>query len=104
MTPILTALGPLRLAMLGAYALFSVTSFVLYAHDKAAARRGAWRTPEVALHLVSLAGGWPGALLGQRVFHHKTCKQPFRTIFWGTVVLNCAAAGWLLVGLPAVSG
>jgi len=30
------------------------------------------------------------------VFHHKTRKQPFQTIFWCTVVANCAALAWLL--------
>jgi uncharacterized membrane protein YsdA (DUF1294 family) len=39
--------------------------------------------------------GWPGALAARRVFRHKTTKQPFRTIFWGTVIANCVALAWL---------
>lgn len=100
---IVTSLGPLRLAMLGTYVVLSVLTFALYGADKAAARRGARRTPEFALHLIALAGGWPGALAGQRVFRHKTQKQPFRAILWCTIVGNCALAVWILAGLPGVA-
>lgn len=74
----------------------SMVAFVAYGLDKAAAKEGRRRTPERTLHLISLAGGWPGALIGQRVFRHKTRKQPFRTIFWGTVVANLVVVTWLL--------
>ena len=87
---------PLTALLLGTYVIGSLLLFGLYGMDKAAARRGGRRIPESTLHIVALAGGWPGALLGQRVFRDKTQKQPFRTVFWATVVLNCAAAGWLL--------
>ena len=71
-------------------------AYVMYWLDKSAAQRGAQRTPENTLHLVGLAGGWPGALLAQQQFRHKTIKQPFQTVFWCTVVLNVAAVAWLL--------
>jgi uncharacterized membrane protein YsdA (DUF1294 family) len=61
-----------------------------------AARRDARRTPENSLHLVALCGGWPGALIAQQQFRHKTVKQPFQTVFWITVILNLAAAWWLV--------
>jgi uncharacterized membrane protein YsdA (DUF1294 family) len=85
------------LLLAGWYASLSLVLFAMYGLDKAAARRGGWRTPEATLHVVALAGGWPGALLGQRVFRHKTRKQPFGAIFWCTVVANCAGLAWLLV-------
>jgi uncharacterized membrane protein YsdA (DUF1294 family) len=97
----LTALGSRSLALLGAYVVLSVVTFVAYGLDKSAAEKGRWRTPESALHLLSLVGGWPGALAGQRVFRHKTRKQPFRTIFWATVIANSVALAWLLTQLPA---
>ena len=84
------------------YAALSIVLFALYGLDKAAARRGGRRVPEVTLHLIAVAGGWPGALAAQRVFRHKTVKQPFRTVFWGTVVVNSAALAWLLSVLLAV--
>ncbi|MGV8082762.1 MAG: DUF1294 domain-containing protein [Coriobacteriia bacterium] len=75
----------------GLYGVLSVVLFVFYGIDKAAARRGMRRIPERWLHMLAVLGGWPGALAGQLVFRHKTRKQPFRTIFWLTVVLNCLA-------------
>lgn len=80
----------------GFYALASVVTFAIYARDKSAARRGEWRTPEDTLHLLALAGGWPGAVLAQRWLRHKSQKASFRAVFWLTALANCGAAGWLL--------
>jgi uncharacterized membrane protein YsdA (DUF1294 family) len=91
------------LTLLAAYLVLSVTSFVMYGVDKTAARHGGSRIPEITLHLVALAGGWPGALVGRHVFRHKTRKQPFRTIFWCTVVANCSVLAWVLARLIAAS-
>ncbi len=44
-----------------------------------------------------LVGGWPGAILGQQCFRHKTQKQPFRTWFFISVALNVAALAGLYV-------
>ncbi|MEL7668339.1 MAG: DUF1294 domain-containing protein [Actinomycetota bacterium] len=72
-----------------AYLAFSIVTFAVYAWDKSAARRGARRVPESTLHVLALLGGWPGALVAQQALRHKTRKQPFRTIFWLTVLVNC---------------
>jgi uncharacterized membrane protein YsdA (DUF1294 family)/cold shock CspA family protein len=77
------------------YLAAGVVTFIAYAIDKSAARKGRWRTKEGTLHLLSLLGGWPGALVAQSVLRHKSRKQPFRMIFWLTVILNCAALAWL---------
>ena len=77
------------------YTAASVVTFFAYAIDKSAARRRAWRIPERTLHLLALAGGWPGALLAQQLLRHKTAKLPFRITFWATVVLNVAGFLWL---------
>lgn len=95
---------PLWLIVLGTYCVLSVVAFALYGLDKAAARGGRRRTPEATLHLVSLAGGWPGALIAQSVFRHKTRKQPFRFVFWCTVLINCAFAVWILTQSSASLG
>lgn len=84
-----------RELVLVVYAVLSLVSFAMYGRDKAAARKGMRRTPEMTLHLVSVAGGWPGALVAQRLFRHKTVKQPFRTVFWCTVAVNCLVLAWL---------
>ncbi|WP_439124964.1 MAG: DUF1294 domain-containing protein [Pseudomonas rhizophila] len=73
---------------LTAYGLVSVVAFLLYWSDKRKARADAWRTPENVLHAVELAGGWPGALLAQQVFRHKTRKVSFQVVFWFIVLLH----------------
>jgi uncharacterized membrane protein YsdA (DUF1294 family)/cold shock CspA family protein len=100
----LVALDQAPVLLLAPYGLFSVVGFAMYGTDKVAAERGAWRTPEVNLHAIALLGGWPGALVARRVFRHKTTKQPFRTIFWGTVVANCVALAWFMFNMPARLG
>jgi len=77
--------------ILGFYIVTSLLTFLVYAKDKSAAKRGAWRTPESTLHLLSLIGGWPGAVIAQQRLRHKSKKQSFRIVFWITVLLNCGA-------------
>lgn len=78
------------------YAGVSMFTFVMYALDKSAAQKGNWRTPESTLHFLSLAGGWPGALIAQQKFRHKSKKQPFKAVYWATVFINFGAFIWLL--------
>ncbi len=82
------------------YGLLSLITFALYGWDKRAAQRDQWRTPEANLHLFALAGGWPGALIAQRLFRHKTSKQPFQALFWLTVAANLGVLIWLTVWGP----
>ncbi len=89
-------LTELPLWVLGLYLAASTFTFIVYAIDKSAAKSGAWRTPESTLHWLSLIGGWPGALVAQKLLRHKSAKQSFRTVFWATVILNCATYAWLL--------
>lgn len=81
------------------YAAVSGVLFLVYWADKAAAQRGGQRVPENTLHLLALVGGWPGALIARHLFRHKTRKQPFRTIFWGTVVVNCMGLIYVVASL-----
>jgi uncharacterized membrane protein YsdA (DUF1294 family) len=83
--------GLLPAAVLVLYLAASGATFLVYARDKRAATAGKKRTAERTLHLLALAGGWPGALLAQRLLRHKTRKQPFRSVYRATVLANCAA-------------
>lgn len=85
----------LHMIVLIAYMGLSAMTFVAYAIDKSAARAGRWRTKETTLHLLSLAGGWPGALIAQETLRHKSRKNSFRYIYAITVVLNLAGFYWL---------
>lgn len=73
---------------LAAYSAVSVLTFFLYWSDKRKARSVSWRTPENVLHAVELAGGWPGALLAQQAFRHKTRKLSYQLVFWLIVLLH----------------
>lgn len=77
-----------------AYLIASGLTFIVYGFDKSAAMNGRWRTQEGTLHLLSLLGGWPGALVAQQMFRHKSRKLEFQVVFWMTVVLNCGVLGW----------
>ncbi|RON41084.1 DUF1294 domain-containing protein [Pseudomonas brassicacearum] len=73
---------------LAAYGVVSLLAFLLYWSDKRKARADNWRTPENVLHAVELAGGWPGALLAQQLFRHKTRKISYQLLFWIIVLLH----------------
>lgn len=70
------------------YALMSVVAFAVYGYDKKQARHSGQRTPEKLLHGIELLGGWPGALLAQQVFRHKTRKFSYQLVFWLIVLLH----------------
>jgi uncharacterized membrane protein YsdA (DUF1294 family)/cold shock CspA family protein len=98
---VLTAQIPPLILVL--YMVVSLLTFIMYAVDKSAAKKGVWRIQESTLHLLSLAGGWPGALVAQQKLRHKSKKQSFRLVFWVTVLLNCGAFVWLFTPTGAAT-
>ena len=91
------------LVILCIYLSASVITFFAYAIDKSSAKNNRWRTRESTLHLFSLIGGWPGALLAQKKLHHKSKKEEFQFIFWVSVIINCFALGWVLVNFSTIT-
>lgn len=88
---------------LGVVLLLSLLTFFVYGFDKNAAQAGRWRTAESTLHLLSLAGGWPGAWIAQRLFRHKVSKTSFMAVYWATVLVHMAAVGaWVGKLVPAL--
>jgi uncharacterized membrane protein YsdA (DUF1294 family) len=77
------------------YGIMSLVTLIAYAIDKSAAVRGKRRIPEKCLHALELGCGWPGAWLGQRLFHHKSSKTSYRIVFWFMVALNIGAVWYL---------
>ena len=77
------------------YAVASLVAVIAYGVDKGKAQTGSWRMAESRLHFLELIGGWPGALVGQHLFRHKTRKASYQLEFWCIVVLNAALLGWL---------
>lgn len=76
----------------------SLATFAEFGWDKLCAMRNRHRIPEAILITLSFAGGRVGAKLGQRLFRHKTTKQPFGRridvvpLTWTGVLLICVAA------------
>ena len=74
----------------------NVTTFFAYGIDKYAAIKGAgikgaWRVRENDLHMMEFLGGWMGAWLAQKVFHHKTSKKSFQSMYKLMIVMEFAA-------------
>lgn len=64
------------------FVFINIFTFLAYWKDKRAAQKGEWRIPEKDLHWLELLGGWSGALLAQKIFHHKTRKHTYQLVFW----------------------
>jgi uncharacterized membrane protein YsdA (DUF1294 family) len=82
--------------VLAIYALMSAVAFGVYWIDKRRAVRGDWRIPEATLHGIELLGGWPGAWIAQRVFHHKGRKTRYLVVFWAIGAIHALAWAWWL--------
>lgn len=80
---------------LGYYGGLSVVTFVLYAVDKAAARRQGPRVAERTLQWWTWAGGFPGALAGQMLLRHKTRHPAIVLGAWFALLLHAGAWAWL---------
>ena len=59
-------------------AAMNIVAFFMYGIDKWKSRRNKWRITEARLITIALLGGSIGALLGMKVWHHKTQHAKFR--------------------------
>lgn len=92
----IVAAGLLPISVAIWYAVASTVALIAYRRDKTAATRGQRRTPEATLHGIALLGGWPGALLAQSLFRHKSSKTSFLITFWATAIANGAVLAWVV--------
>ena len=72
-------------------ALMNIAAFFLYGIDKWKAQRNKWRVTEARLLWIAVAGGSIGALLGMKVWHHKTKHIKFRFGLPSILILQLAA-------------
>lgn len=68
----------------------NVFALFLWGFDKFQSRRGGWRVPETALHLVALAGATPASLAAMQLFRHKTLKTHFVILYSILLVFQLA--------------
>jgi uncharacterized membrane protein YsdA (DUF1294 family) len=77
----------------------NLAAFAAFGLDKRRALRGDWRIPERRLLGLAVAGGGAGAAAAQRLFRHKTVKEPFASLMRLIVTAQAIAAAltlWLL--------
>ena len=72
-------------------------TFLLYGFDKARSKNGGWRVPEIVLHGLALAGGFPGGWAGRSVFRHKTKKGIFVFVLVVSTAIHLGLAYWLFI-------
>lgn len=66
-----------------AYLVMSLVSYFTYRYDKQVAIDDIGRrVSERTMHWQEALGGWPGALVAQKVLRHKTIKPSYQTVFW----------------------
>jgi uncharacterized membrane protein YsdA (DUF1294 family) len=77
-------------------AALSGATFVIYGLDKLFSKIDWGRAPEKLLHLLALAGGFPGGWAGMFLFHHKTNfrKKPAIWFFLILATVGHAALGY----------
>jgi uncharacterized membrane protein YsdA (DUF1294 family) len=68
----------------------NAVTFGAFGWDKYCAERQMYRVPEKTLLTLAGIGGALGGKSGQRLFRHKTRKEPFRSYLNWTVALNVA--------------
>ena len=72
----------------------NVITFFLYAIDKWKAKRSKWRIPEDTLLGLAVIGGSIGALLGMKIWHHKTMHKKFRFGIPAIIIIQLLFIGY----------
>ena len=55
--------------------VINIVTFLVYGIDKWKAKQGSWRISEATLLILAVIGGSIGALLGMKVWRHKTMHK-----------------------------
>ena len=58
--------------------VITIVTFLVYGIDKWKAKQGSWRISEATLLILAVIGGSIDALLGMKVWHHKTMHKKFK--------------------------
>lgn len=80
----------------GYLCVINITAFITMAADKRKAVKGKWRIPERVLFGTAILGGSVGAIAGMYTFRHKIRHRTFTIGLPVILLLQLAAAGYLL--------
>ena len=58
--------------------VINIVTFLVYGLAKIKAKQGSWRISEATLLIFAVIGGSIGAMLGMKVWHHKTMHKKFK--------------------------
>ena len=78
------------------YLIFiNVVTFLVYGIDKWKAKQGSWRISEATLLILAAIGGSIGALLGMKIWHHKTMHKKFKYGLSLILIIQIILIGYL---------
>ena len=81
------------------YLIFiNVVTFLVYGIDKWKAKQGSWRISEATLLILAVIGGSIGALLGMKVWQHKTMHKKFKYGVPLILLAHIALLIWIWLG------
>ena len=75
--------------------VINVVTFLVYGIDKWKAKQGYWRISEATLLILAVIGGSIGALLGMKIWHHKTMHKKFKYGLPGILIIQIVLIGYL---------
>ncbi len=97
MIEVIARIGVLPVAIVCWVLLWSVVAFICYGADKRKARKGRFRISEATLLILGAIGGAAGALLGMRIFRHKTKHWYFWAVNGLALLVHVALIVWLCI-------
>ena len=75
----------------------NVATFFTYGIDKLKAKKNMWRISEPSLLLPAVLGGSIGALLGMKIWHHKTMHKKFKYGIPAIILIQVLVIGYILI-------
>ena len=76
--------------------VINIVTFLVYGIDKWKAKQGSWRISEATLLILAAIGGSIGALLGMKIWHHKTMHKKFKYGLPLILIIQIILIGYLL--------
>jgi len=78
-------------------AAMNIVAFIMFGIDKYKAKKSEWRIPEATLLWIAVLGGSIGALVGMKVWRHKTKHKKFYIGIPVIIVLQLILFLWIWI-------